>query len=343
MREERLYGLDLLRLLAMFLVTAAHLNGSVLPAEDDGSGFYALSWLLECTAFCSVDCYALLSGYAGYRSRPKPSRAVSLWLQTAFYTVGATAGLALFSTAGAGREQWLDALLPVTTCQYWYVTAYFGLLLLMPVLGPGIERADSGFLKLSLAAGLAVFSVLPCLLRRDPYGFSQGYSFAWLVLLYAAGGAMRRFRAAERVSGKQMTFLFCLCILSAWGLKMAGDGRLIDHTSPAVLGAGAALTLLSAKLELPPRVQRAVAFLSPAALGVYLIHMNPLIYRYFIDGLCRSFPERGGAGALLVVLTAGAVWAVCLAVELVRLRLFAAVGIPRLLNRLDAWAEEHVR
>ena len=91
--ENRNYGIDALRLFSMFLVVILHVlgRGGILGATNGGKLFVCM--ILETAAFCSVDCFALISGYVSYSGEEKPfrySKYIHLWLQVVFYSFGFT-------------------------------------------------------------------------------------------------------------------------------------------------------------------------------------------------------------------------------------------------------------
>ncbi|MBQ4600628.1 MAG: hypothetical protein IJB17_03245 [Oscillospiraceae bacterium] len=70
-RHDRHYGIDLLRVVAMYMVVVLHVigKGGVASAvQEPGLSFGAL-WFLEVGAYCAVNCYALISGYVGVNGR----------------------------------------------------------------------------------------------------------------------------------------------------------------------------------------------------------------------------------------------------------------------------------
>ena len=72
-RSKRNYGIDLLRMVAMYMVIILHVmyQGGIL-GNLSGNTEYAVSWFIETVAYCAVDCYAIVSGYVGYREEEKP-------------------------------------------------------------------------------------------------------------------------------------------------------------------------------------------------------------------------------------------------------------------------------
>ncbi len=191
--KTRLFGLDLLRLLSMLMVIVLHIlgQGGILEAAEPGSTVWYAAWGLECLCYCAVDCYGLLSGYLGGGRRPW-GKLVRLWLTVVLYSFLYYCFFRLRSPELVDSQALRRVFLPVTTRQYWYFTAYFGLALLMPVLDGGLERLESrraGELALLI---LLLFCALPAVLQADPFQLRGGYCLLWLLLLYLLGGLLRR-------------------------------------------------------------------------------------------------------------------------------------------------------
>ncbi len=306
-----------------------------------GRGFFEVSWLLESACYCAVDCFGLISGYVGAGRSVSPGKALTLWLQVEFYSLGLTLlGLALRSPVSGDPLGWAAA--PVTSGQYWYISAYFGAMLLMPLLEEGVRRLPRQTLGL-LALGALALSVSNTFLAPDASmslekvsGLSGGYNVIWLAMLYLLGGFLRRSRLTARMSVAAAALVYLSALAVTWGSVLLGDWRCLSYTSPTVLLMGAALTTLFSKLRLNRPVRRAVSVAAPASLGVYLIHIHPWLYRAFTGNLTLTFPAYGGAacGALVMVTGAG-VYLVSTALELIRQRLFKWLGAGRLAPAVD--------
>lgn len=67
----RNYGIDALRIVSMLMVVTLHVlgHGGVLKIAE--SEKYWIVWFLEISAYCAVNCYALISGYVGVYSKYK--------------------------------------------------------------------------------------------------------------------------------------------------------------------------------------------------------------------------------------------------------------------------------
>ena len=72
-KQDRNYGIDLLRILSMVFVIVLHSlgQGGILSASVSQSSQYKAAWLLEIIAFCAVDIFGLISGYVSYNKTTK--------------------------------------------------------------------------------------------------------------------------------------------------------------------------------------------------------------------------------------------------------------------------------
>ena len=188
-------GIDFLRLLAMYLVVVYHLlfHGGILDAGQNSGA----AQLLRVLTLCAVDGFALISGYVGLREE-KPrfpvNRMARLWLQTLFYSLLMLLAAACIYRPILSKSSLLRALLPVASDQYWYVTAYMPLCLMMPWLNALLCRLDRRELG-QLAAGLTGLFCLYGTLANplsENFRLWGGCHFSWLVILYVVGAALGR-------------------------------------------------------------------------------------------------------------------------------------------------------
>ena len=201
-KDTHNYGIDLLRLLAFAYVITLHTigHGGIIEASAPGSGQYMLCAGMEIWAYCAVNLFGLVSGFVGYRDEPdRPWKKrffsyLALWLQVVFYAVVPSLILYFLKPGSVTAQDLLHGLFPVTTGAYWYFSAYTGLFLLIPVLNAALRALDAGYLKHLLIVFLVVFSLYASPMER--FTLQGGYSTFWLVLLYLAGGAVKKLRGS---------------------------------------------------------------------------------------------------------------------------------------------------
>ena len=351
----REWGIDFLRILSMYLVVILHILGAggVLDAAPSGTARYWVAWLLEAGAFCAVNCFALISGFVMADKTVKPHRLVSLWTQVLFYSVSMTFLVQHFYPDFVGSHAVRMAFFPVLSKQYWYFTAYFMLFLFLPVLNKGIQaltrRQHFGMLAALLTvAGLT--RILDCVragdqpfLNGDHY-FVDGYSFTWLAILYLLGAYIRRWVKKEKVSRWLALAGYLFFSLLTFGvrfcIKQIPDHRissrvLYSYLSPTVVGAAVMLFLFCWTLQFPGWMEKCIRAVSPLAFSVYLIHTCPAVFNYVVAGSVRGLADHAALRmACEVLVLAGGVFAVCIAVDALRSLLFRALRVDSLCKKL---------
>lgn len=82
---ERNYGIDLLRLVFMFMVCLYHTlgHGGILKASSGTEGYKAF-WFFEIISCCAIDGFAVISGYTASVRSHKYFKIVDMWFQTFF-------------------------------------------------------------------------------------------------------------------------------------------------------------------------------------------------------------------------------------------------------------------
>ena len=199
MESKRNYGIDVLRLFTMFMfmIIIFHILNHGWGANDASTNSsLGIIWAFEALTCCSVDCFAIISGYVLYNNEDKPwkySRYISLWLQVVVYSV--LLNLLVRGYAGfISVKEITKAFLPVTTSQYWYFTAYTGVFFLAPYVNKLIrqieqEKVEKTFLIFAIGV-MGYVSIVGIL--YDPFKVMGGYSCLWLILLYVLGAFAKK-------------------------------------------------------------------------------------------------------------------------------------------------------
>lgn len=350
--SERNHGIELLRIFAMLLAAVLHIlkKGGVITASEGNLAAYSTVWLLEAAAYCAVNCYALISGYVGYSDRPKPlrlARCIELWLQVVFYSVIITTVYCIAGVGSVGVSDFADAFLPVTSKQYWYFTAYIGMFFFIPLLNALVRRLNRRALVSLCIMLIAVFSLYDTFAsfwKKDPLALVGGHSPLWLGVLYIFGAAMKKLRVPESMSSKKALLIYASAAVFTALFKITGDRLLrfvpgslfVRDTSPTVLLCAAALLVAFARFKPGRKLTEFAVLFAPAAFGVYLLHVSPLVFEHVIGNRFAfigrlPFPLIPFA----VLASAGVILAVGLAADKVRILLFKALGVPKMCRKAE--------
>lgn len=347
-KKERNTGVELLRIVSMLMVIILHIlgQGGILgeAAREPRHAEYAAAYLLETCAYMATNCYALISGYAGADGHFRYARMLETQARVWFYTILITAGFCIAMPGIFAASLVKNALFPAMTGQYWYYTAYFGLMLFMPALQCLTAHLTKKQFRSLIVSIILLFSVLPALFVSDIFLTSNGYSLWWLMALYLTGAYMKKYGIPFLKKTGYAVFLYFLCVLITWGIweaEACGAGiplpNLLQYTSPAMLLAGMSLLSAFAGMRLPKRLQRAVSVCAPLSFSVYLIHAHPLVWTYLLEGRFASLAHEPAYVLVLYVIgTAAGIYMVCTVIDAVRAWLFRLCGVRKSCEKLEA-------
>ena len=344
-KKEKFFGIELLRILATFYIILLHVvgQGGVAAASGGGKGTYMASYLLLALAYPAVNCYALISGFVGCKSRFKLSRLLSLWLTVVFVNLAVWGAFRLFAPEMAASFSLEACLKPLLTNEYWYVTAYFGLSVLTPVLNAAAELPKKTFAEMLIGL-FACFVLLPKIADNDLFLTRSGYSTLWLMLLYLVGMFCRlHFHPKKR---GRLCGAACLAAYGLLSVFLPLQKRLTENK------------LLASGIENPvylknyffmrikvqnKAVCRFISFFSTASFGVYILHTQPLVWANLLQDAFSSFAAFSApvmaAGCLAAAL---GIFLVCTAVERLRALLFHVTRLDRLIVFLPSVTERTV-
>ena len=345
-KRQRNYGIDLLRIVAISMVLILHILGkdNVLTTTEPLSANFNAAWFLEIAAYCAVDCYALISGYVGINAKHKASNIVMLWLQVAFYSVGATIIFRLFVPNTVDKLVFFKSLFPVMTKQYWYFTSYFGLFVIIPFLNAAVNSMSRKQLEGVLLAVFVFFSVISIPFFKDAFLFNNGYSMFWLAVLYVFGAYFGKYKVLEKISKLKLFGVYLACIVVTWITKLVlvyyndslprfvlNKNFLVSYMSPTIVIAGICLLGIFANLNISEKLGKVIVYVASLSFGVYLVQSQPLISRQFMRDSFAKFSYYPTALMVLAVLgTAILIFVVCASIDAVRQFLFKIFKIKKL-------------
>lgn len=335
--STRNYGIDFLRMLSMFMVVILHTlgQGGILVQLTPGTTSYQVAWFLEIAAYCAVNCYALISGYVGCYSKFKLSRLALLWIQIVFYTLGLTLFFTLKHPEYLTAQTWLNACFPIMNTQYWYLTSYFGMSVFIPILNLAIQQLEQRYLRFLMITFFIFFITIPTIMQRDTFSINSGFSVIWLCMLYLVGGYIKKYHVT--LSKKMCLLIYGASVLLTWFCKMQDIPIFIDYASPTIFLTAVSLLLIFANVTINNTViKKLIELLAPAALGVYIIHVNPLIWNYYIIDFAVPLLKFSTPLLITGVLIASfAIYLACSLFDLLRIFIFTKLNLRKHLLAID--------
>lgn len=294
---NRLVSLDVLRVMAMFLVVLSHafVWGMPFQAPKSSIGLNNILFpLFRAADSCSVNSFVIISGFFLSRSySPKFIKAGKIWVQTFFYSV---LFWLFFRYIGLINETHsvISAALPVMHNQYWFVTQYLILLILSPFLARWCDSMDQ---KTYLSLLAVLFLLISAIVSKFPFGevlfkSSRTPSFLFIFML---AGYIARYNVPswiENNSGK--IFLTIIAIQWLGGLFLNYWYRDTGLIYGALSSSQKGLPLLSSAALLiwfkgqnwqGSKLAKGFAHIAPFVFGVYLIHENIYVRHFIWDKL----------------------------------------------------------
>lgn len=288
--QPRRSNIELLRIVSMLMVLAVHVDGASLGLPAPAGEWAALSardvWRIavETAAIIGVNCFTMISGYFGIRLRWRG--ALSFLFQCAFYSVGIYTAVAIAFPGQFSWRGWLESWMVLTHTDLWYVPAYFGLMLLSPVLNAGLDALP----RRTFAGVLGVFTVFNVWCGWWWHGAFNptGYTLVQLVLVYMTARYIRLHVSAECIRRRRGA------IAAMYAASLAGIGvtavylpplQAFAYNSPAVLLSTVSFFMLFLSWDFS---SRAVNYVARSAFAVYLIHKAPLVWcNVMRPGVCH--------------------------------------------------------
>ena len=282
--EGRNYGIDLLRILLMFLIVLRHgsYQSDVISVANVPEINYLIGVGINGFTGIAVNCFILISGYYLCTQRFRLGRIINLYIITLSYSLFVTLIMLLHPGFHCSWMSLLRAIFPVCTGFSWFMSLYFVIALLSPYMnGCLCNLTQKQFLWL-LGILLFFFSLVPSFGLST---FSQvgGYTLTWFIVLYCAGAYWRFYRNHSSVRKDFILFLAsCLLIFAFLALKFFLKRKGITLVHPdnydflPTFFASFFCFRLFLNIKVPVCLNPCLARISPLMLGVYLFHDNRL-------------------------------------------------------------------
>ena len=148
MRNTRDSNFELLRILCMCFVIGGHI---VMKYDDGGFGTteYYIGNILRSFFMVSVNCFVLISGYFGIKLNYK--KLMKMLIQVLFYSIFIYLITIIFGIHTIELKKDILLFIPIISKRYWFITIYFVLCIISPILNLIISNIDKDQFKKILA------------------------------------------------------------------------------------------------------------------------------------------------------------------------------------------------
>lgn len=354
--SERNYGIDLLRIVAMFFVVLLHqlyLSGGLSFTEN--MSVYRAYWFLEIIACGAVNMFAMISGYVSYREEEKKrkwSSLLSIWFQAIFYGAAITLAFKLINPETVSWYDVIKSAFPVLTDHYWYLSAYIGLYIIMPIIDAAV-RAMSREALLNTMAGIIIFFSFIDVFTGADFNTLAGYSVIWLVILYFIGATIKKCRLEDKISTEKCILLTVGLLLVTWVVKISNidlsignsliqfnSNTLVSYCSPTILIVSMLFVIVFSKLRISEKAGKLISLLASGAFAAYLINLNCCVWAYILPWQQPYMYEKSAVWLVTTsVLFCVLFLTVSIAIDIVRTKLFELTRINELITLPDRMLE----
>ncbi len=348
---KRDYNVDLFRILATIFVIILHVlgqGGILYEANPDGTTYWA-AWFIEILAYCAVDCFALISGYVMVNRTIKLKSIIVLWFQVLFYSLLFNSLFFALIPETRTIKNLVITFLPIVGKQWWYISCYFALFFFIPILNSAIEHIPQKTLEKFLIVILIGVGVIDCVIPIDAFVVDRGYSTIWLIVLYLFGAYIKKYDLKQKITAsKSILGFFAMIILTFlskiiiyFGTKnilgqVKYDNTFISYISITIVLAAVFMFLFCLNIKISNFSKKVISFFYPATLGVYLIHVQPLIFRYIMKDAFISFADKSLIVMIVGVITVAlAIFLLCSVIDLIRIQFFKLLRVDRLCVFID--------
>lgn len=287
-------NIELLRIVAMFLIVMLHTNYFTIGCVSSNDIFLSpitsfVRILCEQLCIVGVNVFILISGYFGIK--PSISKIGNIMFQVLFWGVIVT----FFGVLIGAPIEWKQiAKVLWGGGWYWFISAYVGLYCFAPVLNSFIENTD----KKGFSIIVTVFFFLEFM-----YGwlgamgsYLNGYSFVSFIGLYLLGRYIKLYPVRIIASCNKYYFLLLYLLFSLipsiFSFITIGhwnkDFNTIAYSSPFVVGASVFLLLFFTEVKIRSRV---INWIAASVLSIYLLHLHPVIMPMFRKAFLSLYNE----------------------------------------------------
>ena len=352
-KQERNYGIDLLKIISMYMVVLLHVLGcgGIIGNSEIFSFNYYVAWFLDISAYCAVDVFAMITGYLMVGKKVNGLKIIPLWLTVFFYSTLIALSfyfIPFFSSIHEpSKLSIIKSFFPVVTGQYWYFTAYFGMYFFIPFINMLVNSIEKRTHRNLCITIIIVFSLLPIMNLGyiKSFGLSRGFSAIWLVCCYVIGAYLKKYPL--NITPIKSLMIYFASIFLSWFIKYFSrfmfvvffkkdkDTNLfIDYTSILVIVSAIALVSFFGKLNIKNMLcKKMLTFVSALSFSVYLIHTNHFIYGHVIKdsfiSIVSTNPFRLFVGVIVFSLM---IFVVCLSIDTIRYALFKLLKIQQIPN-----------
>lgn len=318
--EERKSNFELMRIFLMLLVVMGHVTMYSNRLQLIGIPDYFISNIARSFSVFAVNTFVIISGYFGIHLRIK--KLVNLDLRVVVYTWIGFACAVLTGIHEVNLLSDIKLLLPVLTKQYWYVTIYFVLCIISPLLNRLLKHLSEKELKIALVVGGIVFYVVATgcyIINANQIVTDAGYGIVNFTYLYMLGYYIRHYYVNKQCASRYAV----IYLLAGASIFLANHGMtkvmgvyfnsMISYNTIFTLVGAVAIFMFFKNIKIGdvPALNK----LASKAFAVYIIHTNPCLNKFIYQDMIGISNMSGYVLVIAMFALPIATYAVCFVID----------------------------
>lgn len=308
MQNKRQTNIELLRIIAMFLVLGVHANFYSLgtPTVDTItlSPVSSAVRIALCIICCMcVNIFILISGWFSIKSTKKGF--LKFAFQCLYFSIGIYVFMIFWGKASLSWGGIMECFF--ITKWDWFIKAYIALYILSPVLNAFVEKAT----KRQLAIFIILFYIFQTIYAfRGAAGFIlNGYSVFNFIGLYMIGRYLKLYVYSSKIDIKYywigmavpLIFSSTAYFIDAYKDTWIISGICMSYANPIMILAAASTLMLFANLKV--RQSAVLNFVAASAFAAYLFHYDPnILQKHFCRISQTIFETHDGISCIVLMI-----------------------------------------
>lgn len=283
--KQRQSNFELLRIISMFLIVLGHVTYQTKFIYPKQTILHNVSiQALWIGGKLGVWEFTIISAYFLSHSKFKVKSLKKVWGVTLFYSIGLYMILVVANVSPLTPKLLVRSMMPIITGQYWYVSAYIGMYVMVPYLNNMIGTMSKIEFRNFIIILIIMTEFLP-LIKNHSY--ITGDTFFSLIPIYFVGGYLRKYSSDFEKQNKKYIIAFVLSIVAMvasillldvvngiMGTNISWD-YFLTQNSPLQMIAAVSLFLIAKNTNIS--YNRAINSVSASTFSVYLIHCHPAL------------------------------------------------------------------
>lgn len=213
--KENYSNFNLLKILCMFFIIAGHYvaHSNLIELVSYGSINYFVLQFFRFMIPVSLNCFVLITGYFMVNKNIRSKKIFNLIFTTWLYSVIIYLCYSFSSNSFILRSMIANAL-PVCTGQYWFISAYLGLYIVIPFINKLLLNLTEKRFRFLLLILTFLYVILHSVFYMNSVYIPTYFSLSWFIYLYILGAYLKLYSKYNGTITKNVLLLSLILIVN---------------------------------------------------------------------------------------------------------------------------------